>query len=319
MKPLLKIVFCLFFCVGSSFFLSAKEPVTTDYSASVRNGVTPGYYLGFNNLADELRIFRRPPLDQIRTNLFHSLYLDFRYSSQQFNPKFYQSFPSNLITYDPDRSNNTSKLQGDFDLYVPGEIAHDMYGVTLGFSLGNNPNLDVKIPLSASRFEVDNVDDTGFVGGIELFPNYRINDYVAWGIKMAYINSVSDFPIFDESMTNISFEAIAESSPAYGMNWSGRLSVGNYYPSNDDAFWLYQASLAVHFHISQNFTFVPFIGINIAPNDLIVNGTEWMDYGLEFAFNPHGTWGFNLGMSGIGGHEVIDQGVEFYISTNANF
>ena len=37
------------------------------------------------------------PISKPEPNSRRSLYLDFRYSSQQFNPKFYQSFPSNLI------------------------------------------------------------------------------------------------------------------------------------------------------------------------------------------------------------------------------
>ena len=53
------------------------------------------------------------------------------------------------------------------------------------------------------------------------------------GVNIAYIESKSDFPIFDESLASVSFEAMAESSTAYGMNWSGRLSIGHYYPSND--------------------------------------------------------------------------------------
>ena len=39
--------------------------------------------------------------------------------------------------------------------------------------------MDVRIPLSAAHFDVEGVDDTGFVGGIEIFPHYRINEYIA--------------------------------------------------------------------------------------------------------------------------------------------
>ena len=84
-------------------------------------------------------------------------------------------------------------------------IELDVYGITLGFRLGDNPNMDVRIPLSAAHFDVEGVDDTGFVGGIEIFPHYRINEYIAWGVRFAHNTSISDFPIFDESMTNVNF------------------------------------------------------------------------------------------------------------------
>ena len=143
----------------------------------------------------------------------------------------------------------------------------DVYGITLGFRLGDNPNLDVRIPLSAAHFDVEGVDDTGFVGGIEVFPHYRINQYIAWGVRFAHNTSHSDFPIFDESMTNVNFETMAESSPAYGMNWSGRLSIGRYFPSNevnDDAFWLLRGGLGLHYHLHDNFTMLPFFRYNYA-------------------------------------------------------
>jgi len=302
----------LFLSTLSWHILSAQSPVASDYFIEARDGVTPGYYLGFKSLADELRIYGRPPLDRSRSNLLQSFYLDFHYSAQEFNPQFFE----NSISYDQNRSNNSSF---DTSKYMPNEIKHDQYGIILGLSLGNNPNLDIKVPLSVSRFEIDDVDDTGFVGGVELFPNYRVNEYIAWGVNLSYLNSNSDFPVFDESMTSVSFEGIAESSPAYGMNWSARLSIGNYFPSEEDAFWLYKGSLALHFALSENFTFLPFFGLNYSPSDMIVNGTLWADYGFELAFNPKGSWGFNLGVSGMGGHDVIDYGMEFYASTKANF
>ena len=196
-----------------------------------------------------------------------------------------------------------------------------MYGITIGFGWGANPNLDVKIPLSASRFEVDHLNDTGFVGGIELFPNYRINEYVAWGVNLAYINSVSDFPIFDESMTSVSFEAMAESSPAYGINWSGRLSMGHYYPSNDandDSFWLFKGALALHYQLHDNFTFLPFVRANHSTGDVLTD-SMWLDYGIEFILMPNSPWNFSLGMAGVGGNKVIEEGLEFYFSTKGNF
>ena len=106
----------------------------------------------------------------------------------------------------------------------------------LGFHWGIIPTLTSKSPYRLAGFEIDDIDDTGFVGGVELFPNYRINKYIAWGVNLSYLNSNSDFPVFNESMTSVSFEGIAESSPAYGMNWSARLSIGNYFPSEEDAF-----------------------------------------------------------------------------------
>jgi len=192
----------------------------------------------------------------------------------------------------------------------------------LGFGLGNNPNLDVRIPLSISDFQVDHLDDNGFVGGIELFPNYRINKYVAWGVNFAHLNSVSDFPIFDESMTSVSFEAMAESSPAYGMNWSGRLSMGHYYPSNDineNSFWLWKGSLGLHYQLHEDFTFLPYFRINYSPTEAAVTDTLWVDYGIEFLLMPNSPWNFSFGLAGIGGHDVIEEGMEFYLSTKGNF
>ena len=183
-----------------------------DFDASWRKGVTSGYYLGFTSLADELRQLRRPSDIPVTDGFIKSFYLDFHYANQEFNLGFFNDEPSTP----------------DDDL-----VENDIFGITIGLSLGDNPNLDIKLPISASRFEVGNVDDTGFLAGIELFPNYRINEYIAWGVNLAHHNSSSDFPIFDESMTSVSFETMAESSTAYGMNWSGRLSLGRYFPSND--------------------------------------------------------------------------------------
>jgi len=179
-----------------------------------------------------------------------------------------------------------------------------------------------EIPLSISDFQVDHLDDNGFVGGIELFPNYRINKYVAWGVNFAHLNSVSDFPIFDESMTSVSFEAMAESSPAYGMNWSGRLSMGHYYPSNDineNSFWLWKGSLGLHYQLHEDFTFLPYFRINYSPTEAAVTDTLWVDYGIEFLLMPNSPWNFSFGLAGIGGHDVIEEGMEFYLSTKGNF
>ena len=174
-----------------------------EYSATERKGVTSGYYLGFTSLADEFRQLRRPSDIPVTEGFVKSFYLDFHYANQEFDTGFF--------------------VDGST---VADQIEHDVYGITIGLSLGDNPNLDVRLPISASRFEVGHVDDSGFLAGIELFPNYRINEYIAWGVNLAHHNSSSDFPIFDESMTSVSFETMAESSTAYGMNWSGRLSLG---------------------------------------------------------------------------------------------
>ena len=200
------------------------------FDADWRRGITTGYYLGFTSLADEMRDLRRPSNIPVTNNFFKSFYLDFHFANQEFNLGFYD---------------DNSSLQVDDD--AQHSIENTIYGITLGFSLGDNPNLDVRIPLSSSRFKMGNVADTGFLAGIELFPNYRINEYIAWGVNIAHNNSSSDFPIFDESMTSVSFETMAESSTAYGMNWSGRLSIGRYFPSNeanDESFWLAKGTLA---------------------------------------------------------------------------
>jgi len=165
------------------------------------------------------------------------------------------------------------------------------------------------------------VDDTGVIAGIELFPNFRINEYIAWGVNIAHINSSSDFPIFDESMTSVSFETMAESSPAYGMNWSGRLSIGRYFPSNDtndDSFWLFKGALALHYHLHNNFTMLPFIRFNYS-NGEVLSDNMWVDYGAEFIIMPNAPWNFSFGIAGVGGHDIIEEGMEFYLSTKGNF
>ncbi|MEC8243638.1 MAG: hypothetical protein VX038_02220 [Verrucomicrobiota bacterium] len=88
--------------------------------------------------------------------------MSFNFDLHFANPEF------NLGFFEDD-----SPLTPDQDL-----IEHSLNGVTFGLGLAVNPNLDIKIPFSASRFEVGNLDDTGFVSGIELFPNLRINECV---------------------------------------------------------------------------------------------------------------------------------------------
>ena len=279
----------------SSLFADHRAP--NDYSASERKGVTSGYYLGFSSLADELRQLRRPSDTPVTDGFIKTFYLDFHYANQEFNEEFF------IPTYTDDT------------------VEHNVYGITIGFGLGDNPNLDIKIPLSASKFEVGHVDDSGFLAGIELFPNYRINEYIAWGVNLAHHNSSSDFPIFDESMTSVSFETMVESSTDYGMNWSGRLSLGRYFPSNDindESFWLFKGAIALHYHLHENFTMLPFVRFNYSIGDVLTDNL-WWDYGAEFILMPNAPWNFSFGIAGVGGHDVIEEGMEFYFSTKGNF
>ena len=136
-----------------------------DFHAGWRKGITTGYYLGFTSLADEIRDLRRPSNIPVTNNFFKSFYLDFHFANQEFNLGFYDDHPTIPPTDD----------------HAEHSIENTIYGLTLGFSLGENPNLDVRLPLSSSRFKMGNVSDTGVLAGIELFPNYRINEYIAWG------------------------------------------------------------------------------------------------------------------------------------------
>jgi len=287
--------------IAISFLLSSLhsfglEP--SDYKANFRKGVTSGYYLGFTSLADEMRELRRPSDIPKSEGFLQSLYVDFHYANQEFNEGFY----------------STDATRND-------HIDHTIYGLTLGFGLGDNPNLDVRIPLSVTDFNVGDIDDSGMIAGIEFFPNYRINQYVAWGVNIAHLNSSSDFPMFDESMTSVSFETMVESSEAYGMNWSGRLSIGRYFPSNDineGALWLFKGGIALHYHLHNNFTMLPFIRFNYSNGDVLTD-SMWVDYGTEFILMPNAPWNFSLGIAGVGGHDVIEEGMEFYLSTKGNF
>ena len=45
----------------------------------------------------------------------------------------------------------------------------------------------------------------------------------------------------------------------------------------------------------------------------------WVDYGTEFILMPNAPWNFSLGIAGVGGHDVIEEGMEFYLSTKGNF
>jgi hypothetical protein len=294
MKKLsLSIVLCFLLTTLHSF---GVEP--SDYKANFRKGVTSGYYLGFTSLADEMRELRRPSDIPKSDGFLQSLYVDFHYANQEFDEGFY----------------STVATRND-------HIEHTIYGLTLGFGLGDNPNLDVRIPLSVTDFNVGDIDDSGMIAGIEFFPNYRINQYVAWGVNIAHLNSSSDFPMFDESMTSVSFETMVESSEAYGMNWSGRLSIGRYFPSNDindEALWLFKGGIALHYHLHNNFTMLPFIRFNYSNGDVLTD-SMWVDYGTEFILMPNAPWNFSLGIAGVGGHDVIEEGMEFYLSSKGNF
>jgi|OM-RGC.v1.004497222 hypothetical protein len=285
----------------------------SDFQGDWRRGVVTGYHLGFRSLADEARELRRPGDIPVTDGFLKSFYMDFHYANQEFNKYFF---------VDDEDNPNLGPIASDED---PIEL--DVYGITLGFRLGDNPNLDVRIPLSAAHFDVEGVDDTGFVGGIEVFPHYRINQYIAWGVRFAHNTSKSDFPIFDESMTNVNFETMAESSTAYGMNWSGRLSIGRYFPSNevnDDAFWLIRGGLGLHYHLHDNFTMLPFFRYNYATESdgsskKGVLDQSWMEFGAEFLFMPNRPWNFSFGIAGIGHHKIIEESMEFYFNMKGNF
>ena len=186
-----------------------------------------------------------------------------------------------------------------------------------------------RIPLSAAHFDVEGVDDTGFVGGIEVFPHYRINQYIAWGLRFAHNTSHSDFPIFDESMTNVNFETMAESSTAYGMNWSGRLSIGRYFPSNDvndDAFWLLRGGLGLHYHLHDNFTMLPFSAtttplkaeLTLPETEAFSTKAGW-SLVLNFSSCPTvlGTLASVSPVSGI--TRLLKKSMEFYFNMKGNF
>ena len=310
-----------------SHFSFGGHLIHEEYKADYRKAITPGYYLGFSSLHDKLREVRLPEDISKSPSFFNSLFLDFHFSNQEFSVGFYdeealENGRSDFLTYGIEYDTNRSDSAAPLGYHQPGDVEHTLYGITLGFALGDNPNLDIRIPLAVSHFETDHLDDTGFSGGIELFPNYRINKYVAWGVNLSHINNTSDFPIFDESMTSVSFEAMAESSPAYGMNWSGRLSAGHYYPSNDineNSFWLWKGSLALHYQIHEDFSFLPYFGINYSPTEGALTDELWVDYGIEFLLMPNSPWNFSFGLAGVGGHNVIEEGMEFYVSTKGNF
>ena len=113
-------------------FTTGNSPssVPEDFDAGWRKGVTSGYYLGFTSLADELRQLRRPSDIPVTDGFIKAFYLDFHYANQEFNSDFF-------------KDDDPLTLSRDL-------VENDVYGITIGLSLGDNPNLDVKIPLSVS-------------------------------------------------------------------------------------------------------------------------------------------------------------------------
>ena len=80
------------------------------------------------------------------------------------------------------------------------------------------------------------------------------------------------------------------------MNWSGRLSIGRYFPSNDindEALWLFKGGIALHYHLHNNFTMLPFIRFNYSNGDVLTD-SMWVDYGTEFILMPNAPWNFSL-------------------------
>ena len=150
----------------------ANNLIHDEYKADYRKAITPGYYLGFSTLHDKLRRVRLPEDISKPSSFFNSLFLDFHFSNQEFSLGFYdeEALKNNGagtgIEYDTNRTR--TGIQPGYQ--NPGDIEHTLYGITLGFALGDNPNLDIRIPLAVSHFETDHLDDTGFSGGIELFP-----------------------------------------------------------------------------------------------------------------------------------------------------
>ena len=108
---------------------------------------------------------------------------------------------------------------------------------------------------------------------------------------------------------------MAESSEAYGMNWSGRLSLGRYFPSNemnDDSFWLFKFGLALHYHLHKNFTMLPFLRYNLSTGDTLTD-SDWLEFGGEFILMPNSR-GISTGIAGIRSHDVIEawNGILFF-------
>ena len=81
-------------------------------------GVTPGYYLGFRALVDEMRDLRRPSDIPVTDGFLKTLYIDFHFMNQEFNGQFFTDAVDSSSYEEP--------------------IENDLYGITLGFGLGDN-------------------------------------------------------------------------------------------------------------------------------------------------------------------------------------
>ena len=81
-----------------------------------RRGVTPGYYLGFRALSDEMRDLRRPSDIPVTDGFLKTLYIDFHFMNQEFNGQFFTDAVDSSAYEEP--------------------IENDLYGITLGFGLG---------------------------------------------------------------------------------------------------------------------------------------------------------------------------------------
>ena len=68
----------------------------------------------------------------------------------------------------------------------------------------------------------------------------------------------------------------------------------------------------------ENFTMLPFVRFNYSIGDVLTDYL-WWDYGAEFILMPNAPWNFSFGIAGVGGHNVIEEGMEFYFSTKGNF
>ena len=98
-----------------------------NFPADWRRGVVTGYHLGFRSLADEARELRRSGDIPETEGFFKSFYMDFHYANQEFNKYFF---------VDDEDNPNLGSIAGN-----EHPIELDVYGVTLGFRLGDNPNL----------------------------------------------------------------------------------------------------------------------------------------------------------------------------------
>ena len=81
----------------------------------------------FRALADEMRDLRRPSDIPVTDGFLKTLYIDFHFMNQEFNGQFFTDAVDSSAYEEP--------------------IENDLYGITLGFGLGDNPNLQVRVPI----------------------------------------------------------------------------------------------------------------------------------------------------------------------------